>query len=188
MIRVIVPRPIAFVSTAGRGGRSNLAPFSFFCGLTSEPPLIGISINRRGNGPKDTLRNIRETEAFVVNVVSEPLLERMVQASGDWSADVDEFQLTGLTPVLSDRVAAPRVGESPVSLECRLYREIALGDTFFVIGEILRMHVADEVLTEGRVDIEKLRPVARLGGDEYSVVRDVIHMQRPKVAPGSSGG
>ena len=189
MIRVIVPRPIAFISTVGSDGRFNVAPFSFFCGLTGKPPLIGVSINYRAGSPKDTLRHIRESGDFVVNVVSEPLLDRMVMASGEWPEEVDEFQLTGLTPVASDRVKAPRVGESPVNLECRLYREVELGTTFFVVGEIVRIHAADEVLTEGKVDIEKLHPVARLGGDEYAVVRDVLRVARPKVAArGSEGG
>ena len=89
--------------------------------------------------------------------------------------------MNGLTPVPSDLVKPPRVGESPVSLECRLHQAIEMGNTVFVVGEILRAHVKDEVLTDGRVDIAKLRPLARLGGDGYSVVRDVIHMSRPKV-------
>ncbi|OGF24893.1 MAG: hypothetical protein A2V63_06440 [Candidatus Eisenbacteria bacterium RBG_19FT_COMBO_70_11] len=181
MIGVVVPRPIAFISTVSAAGRFNVAPFSFFNAISSQPPLLGVAINRRAGEPKDTLRNIREVEEFVVNVVSEPLAERMVQASGDWPMDVDEFDLTGLTRVPSDLVKPPRVGESPVSLECRLYRLIELGASFFVVGEIVRGHVSDEVLTEGRVDIAKLRPVGRLGGDGYSLVRDVIHLPRPVV-------
>lgn len=181
MIGVVVPRPIAFVSTVGQNGRFNVAPFSYFNAITNRPPLVGISINRRQDRPKDTLRHIRETGVFVVNVVDEALNARAIHASGDWPDDVDEFQITGLTPVASDLVRAPRVGESPVSLECRLEREIELGQTFFVVGEIVRAHVRDDVLTDGHVDIEKLRPVGRLGGDGYSVVREVVHFPRPKV-------
>mgnify|MGYP001579337837 CR=1 FL=1 len=183
MISVVVPRPIAFVSTMSPEGQLNAAPFSYFNAITNQPPLLGISINRRGGVPKDTLRNIERTREFVVNTVDEALGLRMVQTSGDWPADVDEFQLTGLTPIPSDLVRPPRVGESPVSMECRLHRIIELGATFFVVGEILRAHVKDEVLTNGRVDIDKLRPLGRLGGDGYSVVREVIHMARPKVEP-----
>jgi len=183
MIRAIVPRPIAFISTLGEGGRFNVAPFSFFCGLSGEPPLLGISINARRGTLKDTLRHLRATGDFVVNVVGEPLLEKMVMASGEWAAEVDEFQLTGLTPVPSDLVRAPRVGECPVSFECRVHREMDLGTTTFVVGEIVRAHVAESVLTDGQVDITKLRPIGRLGGDEYSIVRDVVHVARPKVPP-----
>ena len=181
MISVIVPRPIAFVSTISRAGGLNLAPFSYFVGLSSAPPLLGISINLRGKSPKDTLANVREVGDFVVNMVNEDLAQRMVYASGDWPEDVSEFELTGLTPVPSDLVSAPRVAESPVQLECRLYREIDLGTTFFLVGEILRAHVSDQVVSDGRVDIAKLKPVGRLGGSGYSIVREVIEMPRPKV-------
>ncbi len=180
MISAIVPRPIAFVSTVSAAGATNLAPFSYFVALTNRPPLLGVSINRRGGELKDTLRNIRETGEFVVNVVNEPLLERMVRASGDWSNEVSEFDLTGLTPVPAERVRAPRVAESPIQMECRLHREIEMGDATFVVGEILLAHASDDVITAERVDVEKLRPVGRLGGDGYSVVRDVIHLARPK--------
>ena len=187
MIGIVVPRPIAFVSTVGNGGAFNVAPFSYFNAITNKPPLIGISITNRAGEPKDTLRNIQGAGDFVVNVVNESLLERVVHASGEWAKDVDEFRLTGLTPVKSDLVQSPRVGESPVSLECRLFRIVELGDSFFTVGEIVRAHVAEDVLTDGRVDVEKLKPVGRLGGDGYSIVRNVIHYARPKVGPPGGG-
>lgn len=181
MIGLIVPRPIAFISTIGVGGVTNLAPFSYFAPLTSKPPLVGISINARAGGPKDTLRNIRAGGGFVINIVTEPLLDAMVRTSGDWPPEVSEFALTGLTPVASDRVAAPGVGESPARLECRLEREIELGETTFVIGEILRLHVADELLVGETVDPRRLGAVGRLGGDGYSIVREVVERARPRV-------
>jgi len=187
MIGVIVPRPIAFVSTVNREGRVNAAPFSYFNALTSEPPLIGISISLRAGLPKDTLRNIRETGDFVVNTVTERMAARIVQASGDWPEEVDELALVGFTPAACDLVRSPRVVESPVNLECRLHREIELGRAFLVVGEIVRAHVSDDVLTDGRVDVEKLRPLGRLGGDAYSVVREVLHLPRPRVRPGEGG-
>ncbi len=181
MISVVVPRPIAFVSTVNATGRFNVAPFSYFNAITNRPPLLGISINLRRGTPKDTLNNIRASGDFVINTVTEAMGERMVQTSGEWPADVDEFQLTGLTPIPSDLVRSPRVAESPVSLECRLYREVELGDSTLVVGEMLRAHVADAVLTDGRVDVAKLQPLGRLGGDGYAPVRDVRHMARPVV-------
>jgi flavin reductase (DIM6/NTAB) family NADH-FMN oxidoreductase RutF len=181
MISVVVPRPIAFVSTLSPNGRFNVAPFSYFNAITNLPPLLGISINLRRGSPKDTLNNIRGTGDFVINTVTEAMGERMVQTSGDWPADVDEFQLTGLTPIASDLVRSPRVAESPISLECRLYREVELGDATFVVGEVVRAHVVESVLTEGRVDVAKLKPLGRLGGDGYAPVRDVLHMARPVV-------
>lgn len=188
MTGVVVPRPIAFVSTVGAGGRFNVAPFSYFNAITSRPPLISISIGSREGGMKDTLRNLRATPDFVVNIVDEPLLARAVQASGDWPEEVSEFDLTGLTPVPAERVKSPRVAESPVSLECRLEREIALGEAVLVVGEIVFAHADDRVLTEGRVDIAKLKPAGRLGGDGYSIVRDVIQFPRPRAERAAGPG
>jgi flavin reductase (DIM6/NTAB) family NADH-FMN oxidoreductase RutF len=180
LISVIVPRPIAFVSTVGADGTHNLAPFSYFNLISSRPPLVGISVNRRTAGPKDTSRKVRETGDFVVNLVDEALSAQAVDASGEWAADVDEFALTGLTPVASEKVKAPRVGESPVSLECRLERIVDVGDTDFIIGEVVWAHVRDDVLRDGRVDPLLLKPVGRLGGDMYTVVREVFSKPRPR--------
>lgn len=181
MIDVIVPRPIAFVSTRGAGGGFNVAPFSYFNAITSEPPLVGISINRRKGRPKDTLRHIQDTGEFVVNIVPEGLLAQMVRTSGDWPPETDEFELTGLTPAPAEVVRAPRVAECPVHLECRLHRLIEFGKTTMVVGEIVRAHADGRVVTMGRVDAEKLRPVGRLGGDGYAIVREVVHEARPVV-------
>jgi flavin reductase (DIM6/NTAB) family NADH-FMN oxidoreductase RutF len=183
MIGVIVPRPIAFISTRDPQGRTNLSPFSFFNAVGSAPPVISVAINPRRGVPKDTLRNIRATREFVVNAATESLFERLVQASGDWPEEVSEFELTGLTAQPSERVRAPRVAESPVHLECRLFREVEVGDTTLVLGEIVFMHVDDAVLTDGRVDPEKLRPIARLGGDGYADLGRVRHLARPRVVP-----
>ena len=182
MISMVVPRPIAFVSTVNPQGRRNLAPFSYFNCISSEPPLIGISILDRKDDPKDTLRNIRDVRELVVNLVNEPLLDAMVQTSGEWPETADEFEIAGLTAEPSDLVRPPRVKSSPVAMECRLHQEVILGSAFFVVGEILRVHVADEILTNGRVDVSKLRPVGRLGGEGYCVVHDVLNRSRPKVA------
>ncbi len=185
LIGVVVPRPIAFVSTIGSHG-PNVAPFSYFMPIGSRPPLLGVSIGLRDGEIKDTLANIRETGDFVINVVTEALAERMVRASGDWPQDIDEFEITGLTRADSDRVRSPRVAESPVHLECRLFREVALGDATLVVGELVCAHVDDALLVDGRVDVEKLMPVGRLGGDGYVLVREVLHLPRPRVERGGS--
>lgn len=183
LIGVVVPRPIAFVSTIGSHG-ANVAPFSYFMPIGSRPPLLGVSIGLRDGEIKDTLANIRETGDFVINVVTEALAERMVRASGDWPKDVDEFEIAGFTRGPSERVRSPRVAESPVNLECRLFREVALGDAALVVGELVWAHVDDALLVDGRVDVERLRPIGRLGGDGYAPVRDILHLQRPKVERG----
>ena len=183
---VVVPRPIAWVSSRGPDGHHNLAPFSFFNAISSRPPLLAVSINERGGQPKDTLRNIRETGDFVINIVDEVLHARMVETSGEWTPEVDEFALTGLTPAASERVKSPHVAEAPVSMECELERIIDFETTSLVVGRMVWAHLRDELLTDGRVDPLKLRPVGRLGGDAYSIVQDVVHMPRPRVPkPGS---
>ncbi len=182
MIGVIVPRPIAFISTRAADGRLNLAPFSYFIPLTNLPPLVGVSLQARGDKLKDTASNIEATGEFVINIVSEPMAEGMVLTSGDWPPHVDEFALAGFTAVASTRIAPPRVGESPASLECRLHRMVEFGAAHFVVGEVLLAHVKDEVLDErGRVDPVKLAPIGRLGGDGYAPLRDVLRIARPVV-------
>jgi flavin reductase (DIM6/NTAB) family NADH-FMN oxidoreductase RutF len=187
---VVVPRPIAFISTISAAGRRNLAPFSYFNAISSAPPLIGVAFSERGDDPKDTLRNIRETGEFVVNLVTEPLLEAMAKTAGEWPRDTDEFEVAGLHSSPAVRVRAPRVAESPVHLECRLHREIALGNGQFIVGEILLAEIHDDVLTDGRVDAMKLRAVGRLSGEQYSPTREVVEARRPRVsrATGESAG
>jgi flavin reductase (DIM6/NTAB) family NADH-FMN oxidoreductase RutF len=187
MIDAVVPRPIAFVSSVGPGGRFNVAPFSYFNAISSDPPLLAISINLRRTRPKDTLRNIQDTGDFVENIVPATIIEKMVQASGDWPEENDEFELTGLTPAPSELVRAPRVAECPVSFECRVHRMIEFGSTTLVIGEVARARAEARVLVDGRVDATLLEPVGRLGGDGYAIVREVIHMARPRVAPPAAG-
>ena len=180
----VTPRPIAWVSTRGKDGSLNVAPFSFFQALCGTPPLIMLSIGQRQGRPKDTLRNIQETGEFVINIVTEALAEKMNLSSGEYTADVDEFALTGLTPAPSEVVCAPRVAESPINLECKLTQIVPLqgSDYSIVIGEILRWHVADGLLAlDGLVDTARLRPLGRLGRDEYVRFGEVFEMLRPKV-------
>lgn len=182
LISAVVPRPIAFVSSQSSTGGTNLAPFSYFNAISSEPPLVAIAISDRADDPKDTLRNIRETREFVVNVVNEALLDAMVQTAGEWPRRVSEFGPSGLTPAPSDRVRPPYVAESPLQLECLLEREIPLGNSILVVGEVVLARVRDEVLTDGRVDPAKLAPVGRLGGELYAPLGQVLKRSRPKVS------
>jgi len=182
LISAVVPRPIAFVSTVSAAGAVNLAPFSYFNAVASEPPLVAISINDRADDPKDTLRNIRETREFVVNVVSEPLLDAMVRTAGEWPRATSEFGPSGLTPAPSERVRAPYVAESPLQLECVLHKEVVLGNSFLVVGEVVLARVRDDVMTDGRVDPAKLAPVGRLGGELYAPLGPVLRRSRPKVS------
>ena len=183
LITAIVPRPIALVSTIGRDGVRNLAPFSFFMGVSTSPLVVALSVGRRKGAMKDTSRNIAENGEFVVNVVDEDVADAMVRSSGDYGPEVDEFALTGLTPVDSMRVRPPRVGECKVSLECRETLTIGVGrrKNSLILGEVQLIHVADEVLDGRLIDPVALRPVGRLGGNSYCRVRDIFERERPQV-------
>ena len=185
LISAVVPRPIAFVSTRSTAGALNLAPFSYFNAISSVPPLVAIAIVDRAGDDKDTLRNIRETGEFVVNLVCEPMLPAMTKTAGEWPRDTNEFEVAGFTPAPSERVAPPYVRESPLQLECRLHREVPLGNSFLMVGEVVFARVSDDVLTDGKVDALKLLPVGRLGGENYSLLREVVKEPRPRVSRAS---
>jgi flavin reductase (DIM6/NTAB) family NADH-FMN oxidoreductase RutF len=189
MIGSIVPRPIAFVSTQSKDGKNNVAPFSYFNGVCSKPPTIMFAPARRGwdGQEKDTLINIRDTKEFVVNIVSEPFAEKMVLCSTDFDSDVDEFEMSGLTPIASQKVAPPRVGESKVSFECKLNQIVEIGDGtagsgFVVIGTIVLFHIDEEVYEDGRINLEKLQALGRIAGNGYARTTDTFDIIR-KIKP-----
>jgi flavin reductase (DIM6/NTAB) family NADH-FMN oxidoreductase RutF len=177
LIGSIIPRPIAFVSTLSVENVLNLAPFSFFTAITSRPPTVCFASARKGNSgvKKDTLINIESSGDFVVNIVTEQISKQMHQTAGDFGPDIDEFALTGLTPVPSVIVKPPRVLESPINLECRLFKTVEIGDGLagsgtLIIGEIVVYHIDDLLLNDGRIDPDRLKPVGKLAGTEYSTL------------------
>jgi flavin reductase (DIM6/NTAB) family NADH-FMN oxidoreductase RutF len=175
LLTSIVPRPIAWTSTVARDGTRNLAPFSYCTVVSNTPPMLSLTLERKdGGGEKDTLRNLRATGAFVVNIVSGPLVEAMVVTSGAYPHDVDEFTLAGVTPLAAESVRGYRVAEAPISLECRLVRILQPGSDAVVIGRIERCHFADTVVDDqGAVDPAALRPVGRLGRT-FAVIDDLL--------------
>jgi flavin reductase (DIM6/NTAB) family NADH-FMN oxidoreductase RutF len=185
MIGSIVPRPIAFVSTIGADGRPNLAPFSFFTGVSANPPVICFCpVRRASDGQrKDTLRNILEVGEFVVNIVSESFADRMNACAADFAPEVNEFEISGLTPAPSDLVKPPRVAESRIQMECRLLQTVEICDqplgATIVIGRILRFHVDDALFDDFRIDPDKLRAIGRMGGPTYSRTMDRFDLPRP---------
>lgn len=184
LIGSVVPRPIAFVSTISPAGRRNLAPFSFFNAICSDPPTLCFSTSFR-EPRKDTYVNVKATGEFVVNIVSEEIAEKMNLCSGAYPYGADEFEISGLTPAASDLVRAPRVLESHVNMECRLTRIIDVstrpGGGSLIIGEVIRFHVDDAMLENFRIDAGKLRAIGRMGGNEYTRTGDRFEMIRPKV-------
>ena len=169
VLGVLVPRPIGWISTQSKEGIRNIAPFSFFNGVNDSPPVFMISVSDRDDGtPKDTVRNILETREFVVNLVSEELLEKMVVTSEDFPPEVDEFEKAGLTPEKSRFVKPPRIKEAKVSFECKLYAYQRVYDMHMILGEALLIKIDDKILDENwRIDYETYKPVGRIGGRRY---------------------
>lgn len=183
---IVSPRPIGWISTVDKDGNANLAPYSFFNAVLDNPPMVMFS--SAGRKPdrdfgKDTVSNIRETGEFVVNVVSHALKDQMSLTSGDYPADIDEFERAGLTKVACETVTPPRIAEAPAALECKLTQFIDLpGDgNVMVLGEVIAIHMIDEAIKDGMFDIMAYNPVARLGYKDYSTIRDVYPLSRPKV-------
>jgi flavin reductase (DIM6/NTAB) family NADH-FMN oxidoreductase RutF len=187
LISSVVPRPIAWVSSVDAAGVRNLAPFSYFMAITDQPPTIAFSSSQRaatgpaGPSKKDTLRNVEATGEFVVNVVDDDRALQMNATSGDYAPEIDEFELTRLTPAPSVLVKAPRVAEAPINMECKVVRILPIGKAHLVIGEIVQFHIRDDIYdpATGRLDMHRLRPVGRLTGNLYSHIHDIFEMKRP---------
>ena len=183
---LVVPRPIAWVSTRSAAGHRNLAPFSYFAAVSATTFLVSVSIGSRGAVEKDTLRNIRETRAFCVNLASEGMLRQMNETAGEWGPEVDEFERAGLAAAEAESVPAPYVADAPAVLECRPFRIVELegSPNTLVIGQVLRVRLSDAVpLAPGTLfaDTAALRPLARLWGDLYATIGEMPSLPRPTV-------
>lgn len=181
---VVVPRPIAWVSSRSAAGIDNLAPHSFFTVAGVDPPVVSFT----SVGTKDTLRNIRETAEFVVHVATEGCQEAMNICGTDYPPTCSEFDEAALTREPSLLVAPSRVAEAPVALECRLAGEHAFGRCTVVFGEVLHVAVHAGVLRDGVVDISLLRPLARLGGAQWSALGTVFALRRFRYADWDAAG
>ncbi|OYO25293.1 flavin reductase [Enemella dayhoffiae] len=183
----VVPRPIAWVSTVAADGVVNLAPHSFFSVSSARPPIVQFT----SVGAKDSLRNVRETGEFVVNLVSEELAVAANATSTDFPAELDEFEQVGLVKESSRLVRPPRVAASPVAIECRLHQVIEVGDCFVVMGEVLCFAIDEEVLDPDakrpHPAYERLRPVSRLGRDEWGRPADTFELKRIPFSDDDSG-
>jgi flavin reductase (DIM6/NTAB) family NADH-FMN oxidoreductase RutF len=191
----VAPRPIGWLTTLSADGVVNLAPFSFFNGVAASPPVVIIGINDSGPGrTKDTLANCRATGEFVVNMATWDLRDVMNLTSAPLPADVDEMALAGLTPAPSRLVKPPRVGESPINMECKVLRFVELPSddpdarNTTIFGQVHGIHIDESVLTDGMVDVTKLKPIARMGYMDYAVVEQVFEMRRPSVEQAMARG
>lgn len=183
---LVVPRPIAWVTTVSPDGAVNLAPFSYFNAVSSTPPVIMFCVGRRKGERKDTSRNILETGEFCVNVATVSLAEAVTRSAADWPADVSEVEACGLTTTPSEVVRPPRIAESPVALECVLVKALEEEDfgTTVIFGRIERIHVAESVLADGDAlacDPARLAPLARLGGTTYADLGRLFDQATPRV-------
>jgi flavin reductase (DIM6/NTAB) family NADH-FMN oxidoreductase RutF len=179
MISCIIPRPIAFVTTLSRAGASNLAPFSFFNGVTSDPPILSLAVSTKRDGSKkDTWRNIEETGEFVVNVVVAELMDAVIVGARELPHGVSELELAKLQTLPSVRVKPPRLAASPVQMECTLLKIVEVEETGLILGRVVMFHAKDEVVDGGRVDPRRLTFVGRLGGDAYCRVNDIFERAR----------
>jgi flavin reductase (DIM6/NTAB) family NADH-FMN oxidoreductase RutF len=184
IMAMMQPRPIGWVSTVDAEGIFNLAPFSMVMNASLKPPVMCLGLGwRRSGQKKDTLRNIEVSKEFVINVVQEEMVEAMNQTCAEYPPEVDEFREAGLTAVASTKVRAPRLAESPMSMECSLRQIMQFGESpdggFLVLGDVLLFHVKDELYLNGEIDLSKLRHVGRMGGKLYCRTRDTFEMERP---------
>jgi flavin reductase (DIM6/NTAB) family NADH-FMN oxidoreductase RutF len=190
MTGLIVPRPVALVSTIDREGVRNLAPFSFFSGVGSNPPtllfcpVLRASGDHRTDSRKDSLRNAEQTGEFVVNVISDAIAWASNESAAEVAPEVDEFELAGLTAIASEAVKPPRVAESPAQFECKVLQIIFTGQNpgagVVVLGEIVRVHVWKDLEHNFRIDPEKLDAVGRMAGNTWVHTRDRFELVRPK--------
>lgn len=188
IISSILPRPIALISTLSPASITNLAPFSFFNGVSSNPPCLSVSIARKQDGTKkDTLRNIEASGEFVVNVTSNWFIESAVKCGAAYPYEESEFAATGLTPLPSVSVAPPRVAEAAIQFECCVYKLVEIGDgspgsSTLVVGEIKTGHFSDAVYQNGNINHQALAPISRLGGISYGTIGDVFELKIPNLA------
>ncbi len=181
---IVTPRPIGWISTRGKDGRNNLAPYSFFNGVAYAPPqvMFASTANKKDRHyGKDSVANIDETGVFCVNIVEYAMREAMNQTSGSYGAEVEEFKLAGLEKTECTTIACSRVAAGPAALECRLSSMVKLkGEAnVMVIGEVTGIYLRDDCLVDGRYDVTTYRPLSRLGYRDYSVVDNIFSLARP---------
>ena len=176
MTSLVIPRPIGWMSTISASGVRNLAPYSYFNMMGSDPFYLAFG----SSGVKDTLSNIREVPQFVANIVTMHLLEKMNMTSGNFPRDEDEFGWAGLTPAPSMKVTPPRVLEAKAHLECELVQVVSDRNTHIVIGRIVHAHIDGSVWKDGRIDPRLLDPVCRLGGSGYASLGELYSVERPE--------
>jgi len=186
---IVAPRPIAFISTIGPDGTYNAAPFSSASQVCSKPPVICVTFSLRMGQKKDTLKNIEFSHDFVFNLVDEDIIKQVVQASADYPYGVDETKQVGLTVIKSEKVKSPRIAEAKVSLECSFMQKLELVEEYpfgtgirgIVFGEVVLVHIKDDVWVDGKVDPRRLKTIGRIGPDLYCRTTEIFEMKPSKI-------
>ncbi|MDR6999855.1 flavin reductase (DIM6/NTAB) family NADH-FMN oxidoreductase RutF [Neobacillus niacini] len=185
LIGSIIPRPIAFVTTKSKEGVLNGAPFSYFNIVSSNPPMISLSIQRSSGRQKDTARNIFESKEFVVHIVDEQNVEKINKTAANLPPDESEIDLANLTPVKSTKISVPGVKEAKIRMECSLEHSLELGGSDspgcdLIIGKIVQFQIESDIYENGRIEPRGLAAVSRLAGNNYAKIGDIFEIERPK--------
>ena len=184
---IVSPRPIGWISSRGNDGSVNLAPYSYFNAIAEQPPMVMFSSAPGGETAKDSLRNVLETREFVVNIVSATLGDAMNISSGSFPYGRNEFNEAGLAMVDCETLSVPRVKAAPAALECNLWQAIELPTpedgvaSTIVLGTVTGIHIADDVIVDGKIDVTIYKPLARLGYMDYAQITTLFEMKRPGV-------
>ena len=187
---ILVPRPVTLISTIGEDGSYNAAPFSAVNSVCNKPPIFCVSIGLQRGEKKDTARNIEFSGDFVINLLDENFIQKVVQTSADYLSNIDEAQEVGLTPISADMVKSPRIAEAHVSLECKLERKLELGEgenlRDVIFGEVLITHIKNKLLVKGKIAPSQIRVVGRMGTNLYAYSGEIFEMRatRPSRAKG----
>ena len=175
MTSLVVPRPIACISTVSKDGVRNLAPYSHFTNCSTNPPMMMFA----STGIKDTVRNIMDTGEFVINIVTHNLRQQMRITSAEWPPEADEFEKAGLSTLESDLVRPGRIKGARAAIECRLHTVMPMGSSHVVFGDVLCFHVDDNIMVDGRITAERLQPVGKLDGSLYATVFETERLDLP---------
>lgn len=179
MTGIVVPRPIAWVTSLSAAGVVNLAPFSAFTFLSMKPALLGINIGRKAGLRKDTANNIQRSCEYVVHIGDGSQMQAIHESSAEYAPDISEVELLGLPTLPCERLRVPRLADAPVAMECRLEQVIAFGRTGseFFVGEVIAIHVRDGLLHDGKIESTALNPVCRIAGPNYATLGDVVTLR-----------
>lgn len=176
---VVVPRPIAWVTSLSGDGILNLAPFSAFTFVSPKPPMLAISVGRKGKTYKDTAQNILNNEEYVVHIADSTLMNAVHESSTEHPPDVSEVEELRLSTLPGERIKVPRLAAAPIAMECRFRQCLEFGETRsrLIVGEVLVFHIRDGLLNNGKIETEALDPIARIAGPRYARLGEIVTLK-----------